>query len=104
LFLALVVLAVAVIESFEPTPVAGPRSNADDVLELRLGRPDAELAGDLPGDGPSSGDEYLVQPGDTLSGIAQRLLGSAALADELARLNGISDPDGLLAGQVIRLR
>jgi nucleoid-associated protein YgaU len=47
---------------------------------------------------------YVVQPGDTLSEIAERLLGSSALADGLARLNGIQDPSALRAGQVIRLR
>ena len=32
-----VVLAVFVIESLQPDPPPGPRSNTDDVLELRLG-------------------------------------------------------------------
>jgi len=32
-----VILAVFVIESLQPDPPPGPRSNTDDVLELRLG-------------------------------------------------------------------
>ena len=49
-------------------------------------------------------DTYVVQPGDTLSDIARRELGSARLADQLARLNKLSDPGALRAGQVLRLR
>ena len=88
----------------------------DDVLVLRLGglggvaaapaleapqpaAPSASAPAATPAD-----DTYVVQAGDTLSGIAQRELGSARLADELARLNGISDPKSLRAGQVLRLR
>ncbi len=53
---------------------------------------------------PAAHDTYVVQAGDTLSRIAQRELGSARLADELARLNGIEDPTSLRPGQVLRLR
>ena len=47
---------------------------------------------------------YVVQAGDTLSAIAQARLGSARLADDLARLNGIEDPASIHPGQVLRLR
>lgn len=48
---------------------------------------------------------YVVQPGDTLSRIAARELGSIALADNIFLLNRdvISDPDHLMAGVRIRL-
>jgi nucleoid-associated protein YgaU len=49
-------------------------------------------------------DTYVVQPGDTLSDIARRELGSAQLADQLARLNKLADPGAIRAGQVLRLR
>jgi nucleoid-associated protein YgaU len=52
----------------------------------------------------ASGDFYVVQPGDTLSSIAQQQLGSAQLADELAKLNGITDPNKVKAGMRLRLR
>jgi nucleoid-associated protein YgaU len=97
----------------------------DDALVLRLGLP-----GGRPGPAPAASAEappatppatppgtpppgaagapvpetYVVQPGDTLSEIAERLLGSASLADGLARLNGLHDPSALRAGQVLRLR
>ncbi|MEL6328951.1 MAG: LysM domain-containing protein [Planctomycetota bacterium] len=47
--------------------------------------------------------EYTVRPGDTLSGIAQRLLGSSARAREIFELNRDRMPsmDSLRVGQVI---
>jgi nucleoid-associated protein YgaU len=92
-----------------------------DELVLRLGLPGGRLSGPPaapahPPPLPPPGGEpprppvapaqptYLVQPGDTLSEIAATQLGSASLADELARLNGIEDPTSLRAGQVLRLR
>ena len=48
---------------------------------------------------------YVVQPGDTLSRIATRELGSISLADNIYLLNRdvISDPDHLMVGVRIRL-
>lgn len=43
---------------------------------------------------------YVVQPGDTLSGIAQRF---GTTYQTLASLNGISDPDLIYAGQTIKI-
>lgn len=49
--------------------------------------------------------QYTVRPGDTLTGIARRELGSSARADEIAELNKgvIKDPDTLPLGAAIRL-
>lgn len=44
---------------------------------------------------------YVIQPGDTLSGIAQKY---GTTVNALARLNGISDPDRIYAGDRIRIR
>jgi LysM repeat protein len=52
---------------------------------------------------------WVVQPGDTLSGIAQQLQRagapgtSAELVQTLARLNGLPDPDRISVGQVLAL-
>jgi LysM repeat protein len=52
---------------------------------------------------------WVVQPGDTLSGIARQLQRtgtpgtSAELVQTLARLNGLSDPDRISVGQVLTL-
>ena len=43
-----------------------------------------------------SGDYYVVQPGDTLSGIAYQF---GVDPDEIRRLNGITDEDYIVAGQ-----
>lgn len=43
---------------------------------------------------------YVIQPGDTLSGIAQRF---GTTVSALADLNGISDPDKIYAGNTIRV-
>ena len=48
----------------------------------------------------ASGSTYTVAPGDTLSEIAARL---HIPVDELAAANGITDPDRIVAGQVLVL-
>lgn len=52
--------------------------------------------------GPTSFD-YVVQPGDTLAGIADRYLGNRLLTYQLARYNGIEKPALLAAGQTLRI-
>jgi hypothetical protein len=98
-------------------PPLHPEVLDGDELVLRLGGPGGVVAAAAPRPAapapapapkstaaPVQHDTYVVQQGDTLSGIAQRELGSARLADELARLNGISDPAALRVGQVLKLR
>ncbi|MFH8890297.1 peptidoglycan DD-metalloendopeptidase family protein [Streptomyces sp. NPDC017949] len=46
---------------------------------------------------------YTVKAGDTLSGIALANLGNAGRYPEIARLNGITDPDRIRAGQRLKL-
>jgi nucleoid-associated protein YgaU len=46
---------------------------------------------------------YVIQPGDTLSGIARAFTGRAGNYRYLAALNGISDPDWIYAGNIIFL-
>jgi rare lipoprotein A len=46
----------------------------------------------------SSGGTYVVQSGDTLSGIAAQL---GTTVEDLAAANGIADPDLLYAGQTL---
>ena len=49
---------------------------------------------------PSPFEEYTVQQGDSLSSIAQRF---GTTADELARINGITDPNTLDIGQKLQV-
>jgi peptidoglycan lytic transglycosylase len=46
----------------------------------------------------ASGGAYVVQPGDTLSGIAFQM---GTTAEQLAAANGIANPDLIYAGQTI---
>ena len=57
--------------------------------------PEAQYALD---DGGASGGTYVVQSGDTLSGIAAEL---GTTAEDLAAANGIANPDLLYAGQTL---
>jgi nucleoid-associated protein YgaU len=53
----------------------------------------------------ANGASYTVQPGDTLSGIAQQQLGDATRWPEIFVLNRdvVSDPDKIVPGQVLVL-
>lgn len=62
----------------------------------------AERKAATPGKPPAA-RTYTVVRGDTLSKIAQRFLGSYKRYPEIARLNGIRDPNRIRAGQVLRL-
>ena len=46
---------------------------------------------------------HIVKPGETLSGIAQDYLGDAGKSTELAKINGISDPNMIRVGQKIQI-
>jgi hypothetical protein len=51
----------------------------------------------------ASGRTYTVKSGDTLSGIAARVLGDYRRYTELASLNKIRDPNQIRVGQVLAL-
>ena len=52
---------------------------------------------------PNRDRTYTVQPGDSLSLIAKRLLGNAGRFSEIAALNGIQNPNVISVGQVLRI-
>lgn len=52
--------------------------------------------------GPKS-YSYTVQPGETITDIAERLLGNRLKAYQLARYNQLATPVALVAGQVLRI-
>ena len=51
----------------------------------------------------SAAGTYKVVAGDTLSAISQKLLGSAGRYNEIAQLNGISNPNVITPGMVLKL-
>ncbi|MEX2393713.1 MAG: LysM peptidoglycan-binding domain-containing protein, partial [Actinomycetota bacterium] len=65
-----------------PPPVIVPSAPPEDVTD----------------DGPRDGHQYVVRPGDTLGAIAAR---AQTTFEELARVNGIANPDLIFPGQVI---
>jgi len=46
---------------------------------------------------------YITQPGDTLSGIAQRFYGDGNKYHQIASASGISNPDLIHPGQVLTI-
>ena len=52
---------------------------------------------------PTETIDYIVQRGDTLSGIAARYLGSAAKYEQIVQENGIKNPDLIYPGQVLKI-
>ncbi len=54
---------------------------------------------------PEAPREYVVASGDTLSGIAKRLLGSTKYADDIYKANRdrLASPDDLRVGQTLRI-
>lgn len=121
MFLGLVALAVVVVEQLgadEPSRSVSASGDGD-VLVLGFGqatplahsqpRPvdpgfDETAAPRSPSEPGDDASVHIVRPGDTLSSIALQHLGDPALADQLARLNGLANPDALREGQRIRLR
>lgn len=93
----------------------------DDRLEV--GPPAADAPPPAAGTGPAPGPQapsaapdtpagsdwisrtYTVQPGDTLSGIAERLYGSASKYPQIFEANRpmLKDPDKIYPGQVLRI-
>lgn len=48
-------------------------------------------------------DSYVVKAGDSLWGIAEKFLGDGKRFTELAQINGITDPEKISVGQVIKI-
>lgn len=53
--------------------------------------------------GEPSTEPYVVQTGDTMSGLADRFLGDGRLFYALSRYNGLAAPNALAVGRVLKL-
>lgn len=82
-----------------PRPPPAPRRAAEDSA------PPADDPDRPVSDGPLPEFELVVQPGQTLSGLAHLHYGEHGreLLRALARHNGLADPDALRAGALLRL-
>lgn len=77
-----------------PEPVKDPGSGSDSTLEPSG---DPESPSD---EGTPKFKEYTIQPGDSLSRIAQE---HEVSPEALARENGITNPDRIRVGQILRI-
>jgi nucleoid-associated protein YgaU len=103
------------LQAGEAVLIVGAPSGADPVARPVQGRPtppravapeaDAQDPDQPVHDGPLPEFELVVQPGQTLSGLAHLHYGrhGRELLAALARHNGLSDPHQLRAGAVLRL-
>lgn len=60
-------------------------------------------AGPAHAQSPGRPQQVIVQPGDTLSGIAVRFYGSPAAVERIRAANNLPDPDRILAGSTLLL-
>lgn len=52
---------------------------------------------------PAIPEAYTIQPGDSLIAISIRFFGDPGMVDEILALNGLDDPDHIVAGRTIAL-
>lgn len=115
------------VASTPPPPVAPPAGEIDQINDLLLrgdtgtarkrikavlkrdpmNAPALLLRDSIDGDpkealGPQS-YPYVVRAGDTIPGLAQRILGNRLKAYQLARYNGLAAPYALTPGQTLRI-
>ncbi|MBJ6988957.1 DUF2235 domain-containing protein [Devosia sp. MC521] len=85
---------------YRPKPLEHVQADLDglDVVALGMGEDGIELA-------PDNFTAHIVEPGDTLSGLAKRYLGDAKRWPEIASANRykITNPDLIYVGQALRI-
>ena len=86
------------LEAFGRTPGAGGTTQTPTKPQNTPSKPQTTTSGSAQG-----GNSYIVMPGDTLSTIAQKTLGSSARYPEIARLNGLANPNLIRVGQKLAL-
>jgi nucleoid-associated protein YgaU len=84
--------------------LAAPAFAQDDTMQAPVDKPSpAETERDAAQTTDLNGEEYVVQTGDTLSGIAERFLGSADQWQQIAQANDIQNPDMLSVGMKLEI-
>lgn|GEM_PF-3148080 len=98
-------LGIVVVEIVPRLASAGDGdADSGDVLVLRFGDGEGAPPAQRAPAAVEGVDFHVVAPGETLSSIAGQLLGDTRLAADLARLNGLSDPNAIEPGQILYLR
>jgi nucleoid-associated protein YgaU len=83
-----------------PGVIASP--GAAIFIKSKYEKSDSTASSSSSGSGSSSGHSYVVERGDTVSGISRKIYGSFGHWKKLASKNGISAPYILLPGSVIK--
>jgi nucleoid-associated protein YgaU len=105
LVLALVALGIVVVEVVPRLASAGERdAPTGDELVLRFGDPAGDAEEAVEPEAVEGLDYHVVRRGETLSSIAELRYGDSAYALDLATLNGLTDPNALEVGQILRLQ
>jgi nucleoid-associated protein YgaU len=85
----------------ETTPEQAAPNPKSEEGSQPMRRPEEGTTGKI--EGGMEGNQYTVKPGDTLSRIARRTLGSSAKWKEIAELNNLNEPYTLHVGQRLTL-
>ena len=93
-------IASASVSTLASEVKSGKYGNGD-IRKQVLGTRYNEVQKVVNGSSGSSAQYYIIKSGDTLSGIAARY---GTTYQKLAKLNGISNPNKIYAGQKIRVK
>jgi len=79
-----------------PAPLPAPQPPEETAAVITTPHEETALVGPIP-------ETYTIQPGDSLIAIAMRFFGDTAMVDEILAINGIENPDHIIAGRTIVL-
>jgi LysM repeat protein len=90
-----VLMSLSFLEYVSPDPIMGTNTVVTRAKAANAAKPAAKAKAKTP--------VYVVKPNDTLSGIAAEKLGDWRRYTEIAKLNGIRDPNRIPVGATLKL-
>ncbi len=84
----------------EPETATVPETAPEEPI---LVAPDETATVETPAGAEKAPKVYTVQKGDTLYGIARKFYGDQRRYKDIAKLNGIADPNLIYVGQVLKI-
>ena len=84
----------------EPETATIPETAPEEIVPVA---PDETATVETPAGTEKAPKVYTVQKGDTLYGIARKLYGDQRRYKDIAKLNGIANPDLIYVGQVLKI-